>query len=125
MARQDELLREIAQEESRLTNLRDEVDAAVARLAVLRDQLAAAPLLPIAVPPPPVPATFIAPSTNAAKIALFRSLFRGREDVFPRRWENAKKGTSGYSPACDNEWEYGLCEKKKGPEACRQRSRLV
>jgi hypothetical protein len=28
--------------------------------------------------------------SNAEKVALFRSLFRGRDDVFPRRWENAK-----------------------------------
>ena len=26
--------------------------------------------------------------SNAEKVALFRSLFRGRDDVFPRRWEN-------------------------------------
>ena len=34
-------------------------------------------------------------SSTAAKIALFRSLFRGREDVFPRRWDNAKTGKIG------------------------------
>jgi len=33
------------------------------------------------------------------KIRLFRSLFRGREDVYPVRWEN-QKGRAGYSPAC-------------------------
>ena len=38
------------------------------------------------------------------KIALFRSLFRGREDVYPRRFESRKTGKSGYSPACANEW---------------------
>jgi len=37
------------------------------------------------------------------KIALFRSLFRGREDVYPIRW-TGKQGKSGYSPACGNEW---------------------
>ena len=42
-------------------------------------------------------------STPAAKIALFRSLFRGREDVYPRRFESHKTGKSGYSPACANE----------------------
>ena len=35
------------------------------------------------------------------KIALFRRLFRGREDVYLRRWESAK-ATSGYSPR--NSW---------------------
>jgi hypothetical protein len=42
-------------------------------------------------------------STPAAKIALFRSLFRGRTDVNPRRFESRKTGRSGYAPACANE----------------------
>ena len=47
------------------------------------------------------------------KIALFRSLFRGRSDVYPRRWENPRTGKSGYSPACANEWVRGICEKPR------------
>jgi hypothetical protein len=35
-------------------------------------------------------------STEAQKINLFRSLFRGREDVFPRRFESKRTGKSGY-----------------------------
>lgn len=50
---------------------------------------------------------------NRAKIELFRSLFRGRSDVFPLRWENPKTGKSGYAPACANEWKRGLCEKPR------------
>ena len=50
-------------------------------------------------------------SPPAAKIALFRSLFRGREDVYPRRFESRKTGKSGYAPACANEWVRGVCEK--------------
>jgi superfamily II DNA or RNA helicase len=50
-------------------------------------------------------------SPTAEKIALFRSLFRGREEVFPRRWENPKSGKSGYSPVCRNEWVRGICGK--------------
>ena len=50
-------------------------------------------------------------ASTAAKIGLFRSLFRGREDVFPRRWDNAKTGKSGYSPVCRNEWVRGVCGK--------------
>lgn len=38
------------------------------------------------------------------RIALFRSLFRGRDDVFARRWENPK-GESGYSPAEIKDWK--------------------
>ena len=43
-------------------------------------------------------------SSPEAKIALFRSLFRGRDDVYPRRFESRKTGKSGYQPACANEW---------------------
>ena len=50
-------------------------------------------------------------SSSAAKIALFRSLFRGREDVYPRRFESRKTGRSGYQPACGNEWIRGVCDK--------------
>jgi superfamily II DNA or RNA helicase len=51
--------------------------------------------------------------SNSDKVALFRSLFKGREDVFPRRWENSKTGKSGYAPACHNEWIRGVCEKPR------------
>jgi superfamily II DNA or RNA helicase/very-short-patch-repair endonuclease len=50
-------------------------------------------------------------SSPEAKIALFRSLFRGRDDVYARRFENRKTGRSGYAPACTNEWMRGICEK--------------
>jgi hypothetical protein len=46
------------------------------------------------------------------KVQLFMSLFKGREDVYARRWEN-KKGISGYSPFCLNEWNLGVCNKPK------------
>jgi len=48
-----------------------------------------------------------------AKIALFRSLFRGREDVYPRRFESRKTGKSGYTPACAHEWVRRVCEKPR------------
>lgn len=41
------------------------------------------------------------------------NLFRGRVDVFPKRWSNAKTGKSGYSIACANEWIRGKCNKPK------------
>ena len=52
-------------------------------------------------------------SPAAEKVALFRSLFRGREDVFPRRWENQKTSKVGYSPVCRNEWVRSVCEKPR------------
>src|SRR5258708_9228828 len=58
-------------------------------------------------------ANFTRNSPPAAKIALFRSLFRGREDVYPRRFESRRTGKSGYAPACGNEWIRGICEKPR------------
>ena len=52
-------------------------------------------------------------STQEEKIRLFRSLFRGRDDVFPRRFDNSKTGKSGYAPVCPNEWAVGICQKPK------------
>jgi superfamily II DNA or RNA helicase/very-short-patch-repair endonuclease len=52
-------------------------------------------------------------STPEIKIALFRSLFRGRDDVYPRRFESRRTGKSGYQPACGNEWVRGVCEKPR------------
>jgi hypothetical protein len=53
------------------------------------------------------------PSTSAEKVALFRALFRGRADVFPRYWENTKTKKKGYAPACANEWVRGVCERPR------------
>lgn len=41
-------------------------------------------------------------STQQQKIALFRSLFRGREDVYPKRFESKRTGKRGYQPVCRN-----------------------
>jgi len=49
-------------------------------------------------------------SPVAAKLALFRTLFRGREDVYAVRWES-KAGRSGYAPACAHEWDRAVCGK--------------
>ncbi len=52
-------------------------------------------------------------SDSIDKIKLLMSLFRGRDDVYAKRWENPKKGTAGYSPVCANEWKPGICQKAK------------
>ena len=52
-------------------------------------------------------------SDSLAKINLFMSLFKGRDDVYAKRWENKNKGTSGYSPVCLNQWQAGVCGKPK------------
>ena len=43
-------------------------------------------------------------SAPAAKIALFRTLFAGRIDVYAVRWENARTGKVGWSPAVAGGW---------------------
>lgn len=45
-------------------------------------------------------------SSSVDKINLFISLFRGREDVYAKRWQN-REGKSGYVPVCINEWIRG------------------
>lgn len=47
------------------------------------------------------------------KVALFQSLFKGRDDVFARRWYSKASGKSGYQPVCLNEWNPQLCNKKQ------------
>lgn len=44
------------------------------------------------------------------KIRLFMSLFKGRDDLYAKRWESMD-GKSGYAPVCLNEWKRGLCGK--------------
>ena len=38
------------------------------------------------------------PQTNQDKINLFRSLFRGRTDIYARLWQDGATGKSGYAP---------------------------
>jgi hypothetical protein len=59
--------------------------------------------------PPPAKAVEPAPPVDKEerarkRIALFRSLFRGREDVYARRWEN-DDGRHGYAPAHVKDWK--------------------
>ena len=46
------------------------------------------------------------------RVALFMSLFKGRKDVFARRWFSKSTGKAGYQPVCINEWRRGICDKK-------------
>jgi hypothetical protein len=85
---------EVIRIRSSLTELEAEQASLEARLA---DLLQPSPP-PIITEAAPVAAnTLTAASSAAEKIALFRSLFAGRTDVFPVRWENSKKGRSGYA----------------------------
>ncbi len=92
------LARQLADAEARLSELQGEADAA--RLG--RPPL---PTLPVAAPSPA--------RSKAGKIALFRSRFRGRDDVYPKFWHNPRNSRSGYAPACQNEWVSGVCNKPR------------
>lgn len=51
------------------------------------------------------------PLGPSEKVTLFRSLFRGREDVYPRLWTSQKGGRKGYTPVCMNDGDRALCDK--------------
>jgi len=92
----DELRAKLAEVRSQASNLEEEI----ARLEK-RGQLEL----------PSAPPEHRTPQSPAEKVALFLELFGTRRSVFPKRWENAKTGKSGYAPACDNEWRPGICRK--------------
>lgn len=66
------------------------------------------PQLALEKPPPTTTVETILPVDKderaRKRVALFRSLFRGREDVFAQRWERADC-RSGYSPAAIKDWK--------------------
>ena len=64
MPSRQELIAEIAREESRLAELNVEVETIAARLAAFRKKLEAAPRFPVDAKPKAVPTTVHAPATN-------------------------------------------------------------
>jgi superfamily II DNA or RNA helicase len=97
-----------------LKHLHDELVAATAEIARLRDEnerlRSSRPAVPTALAHRSQRAPRLFPSAQdepvrvdgssppAEKIRLFRSLFAGRTDVFAKRWENASSKKSGWSP---------------------------
>ncbi|MGM9602970.1 MAG: TOTE conflict system archaeo-eukaryotic primase domain-containing protein [Faecousia sp.] len=59
------------------------------------------------------PALVCTNSTTQEKIEFFLSLFKGRDGIYARRYCSQKNGKTGYTPACKNEWDPELCDKKK------------
>lgn len=92
---------ELRQQLTRLDRKRSEIEARLHALQRAETEEAQSP--------PDAVVTMASPP--AAKIALFRRLFRGREDLLARRWENPRTGRSGYAPMCRNEWVRGVCGK--------------
>lgn len=52
-------------------------------------------------------------SSTREKKECFLSVFRGREELYARKYYSTKTGKSGYTPVCKNEWAQGLCDKRK------------
>jgi hypothetical protein len=109
----DALRNAIAVEEARLSNLEAQQAASRHRLAALQAKLAALDAEPQIRVCLPINAKVSIPRTAADKVRLFRSLFRGRMDVFPTRFVSQKTGKSGYAPACRNKFVRGVCELPK------------
>ncbi len=89
-------------------SLRREVDRLRRENEELRRRLAPTPDI---LPEPPLPLLpsdslpqLTATSPPKDKISLFRTLFKGREDVYPVFWISATTGKKGYSPACEDPW---------------------
>jgi hypothetical protein len=108
----DDSVKKITNLQTRLAELDRERATVLAALEALKKEPSAEAQF---MPTPEKPRVVAGPIalSNAEKVALFRSLFRGRDDVCPLRWENAKTGKAGYAPACRNEWVRGICEKSR------------
>nr|WP_255467319.1 hypothetical protein [Raoultibacter phocaeensis] len=59
------------------------------------------------------PSLVTSASTNTEKLALFRSLFAVRDDVYAKSYFSKKTSRVGYVPACSNEWVSGVCGKPR------------
>jgi superfamily II DNA or RNA helicase len=94
--------------EQKIQNLDAEREALVQALAQLKQQQTQQiPSLHI------TGATVTQNSSSQDKVKLFRRLFKGRDDIYPKRWENSKTEKSGYAPACNNDWKPNICEKPR------------
>ncbi len=105
----DNLLKTITATESRLKEIDSEREQLINDLKKLKLTLSELEN-PSLNPSSSIPSINAQSSLNE-KIALFRSLFKGREDIYPRLWTSKKTGNKGYSPVCENEWISGICRK--------------
>jgi len=112
MSNLDDVNRLLAETEGELAKLNARRDELLGQLAELQREKAS--FLHAQEAPSPFKLLSVTDqSSPEAKIALFRSLFRGREDVYAKRFESLKTGKKGYQPVCRNEWVSGICKKPK------------
>ncbi len=100
---------ELAAENARLLGI---IKALKEENAVLRSMLPPDAELP---PKPkeldPKPQSLNRDAVIAQRLSLFRSLFRGREDVYAKRWVSKDGQHAGYKPVCVFSNEQGWCTK--------------
>jgi hypothetical protein len=102
----DSLHAELNKLQARLDEINQEREHLEKEIEILQNKLFEA-ITSVTTPTP------LTVSSTEEKIKLFRSLFRGREDVYPVRWEAKTGEKCGYSPACSNEWKRPLCIKPR------------
>jgi hypothetical protein len=54
------------------------------------------------------PGPVTAGSPAEGKVAFYSALFRARRDVYAVRWENQRRGTSGWVPSVEGGWRRSL-----------------
>ena len=117
------LANRISQEEQRISEIHAELEQRRALVSAFQKQLTATePMSDEPLAPAETESSKSTTLSSKEKVRIFRALFRGREDVFARRWESRKTAKTGYSPACANEWDPLLCAKVKGSGTARAAS---
>lgn len=107
--KQSRLRAKIRREEQRLAELDTERARTRANLHQLHAQLEEGPASDTTDSCSEESITGATPRTPTEKLALFRSLFRGRQDVYPIQFRTRKTGKSGYAPDCNNKFVPGVC----------------
>ncbi|MBR0350236.1 MAG: DEAD/DEAH box helicase [Clostridia bacterium] len=51
--------------------------------------------------------------SSEEKVKIFMEIFKGRNDLYAKRWTNNKTGKTGYSPVCKNEFSTYKCDKPR------------
>ncbi len=103
MLQKNSVKKELQDIDKRLVKLTEERDALIARREAISEQYSKEKNNSKKIP---------AQLSIKQKVELFSKLFKGRQDIFARRWENSK-GRSGYSFSCHNEWVSGKCNKPR------------
>jgi len=107
------ILQRIAKTQKRLARLQEQQKEAETTLRSLQEQLVRSDAKATSLREHTDEAHASELLSPAEKVTLFLRLFRGRDDVYPKLWQNQKTEKKGYAPACANEWIRGVCEKPR------------